>query len=284
MKPSVELEGDLGRTIGEILQLEAEWDRNRAAPSTHRLSASEDREEREKARRREAVTSEIRRLEGVAAGLRRDIANTRTTELAPVVQVVPSKGAAQMARVRENIESAQAEIENLHARQRELIVAAAAGDKAAARKLEELKIAAARAGNQIETGIEATELLQQQRAEELLEFSIRDADAKFTAGRNAAAAAVVAHDRATDEMMRALAGHLAERPALLNAVRKSGCEIDDARLNSLWTVEVLHRAAKASGLAGHLRIAIKDAVPLAQASDTLLRHTVRRPNLKDKAA
>ncbi|MBR0797302.1 hypothetical protein JQ615_18090 [Bradyrhizobium jicamae] len=277
------MEGDLGRTIGEILQLEAEWDRNRALPSTRRLSASEDREEREKAQRREAVTSEIRRLEGVAAGLRRDIANTRNAELAPVVQVVPSKGAAQLARVQQNIESAQAEIENLHARQRELIVAAAAGDKGAARKLEELKIAAARAGNQIETGIEATELLQQQRAEELLEFSIRDADAKLMAAQNAAAA-VVAHDRATDEMMRALAGHLAERPALLNAVRKSGCEIDDARMNSLWTVEVLHRAAKASGLAGHLRIAIKDAIPLAQASETLLRHAVRRPNLKDKAA
>jgi hypothetical protein len=84
--------------------------------------------------------------------------------------------------------------------------------------------------------------------------------------------------------MRALADHLAQRPTLLRAIRKTGCDLDDPRMNVLSTVEVLHRAAKAAGLAGLLNISVRDAVPLADASRTLLKLAIRRPEVKSAAA
>jgi hypothetical protein len=85
-------------------------------------------------------------------------------------------------------------------------------------------------------------------------------------------------------MMRALAGHLAQRPALLRALRKTGCGFDDPRMNTLSTVEILHRAAKAAGLADVLKISIRDAVPLEDASRTLLKLAIRRPEVKGTKA
>jgi hypothetical protein len=129
----------------------------------------------------------------------------------------------------------------------------------------------------------AIEQAEQREQEEREEFQRRAADTVFAAAQRAAEDAV-AHDHATDVMMRALADHLAQRPALLRAIRKTGCQLDDARMNTLQTVEILHRAAKAAGLAPHLGISIRDAVPLESASTTILKLAIRRPEVKSAAA
>ncbi|MGY3445630.1 hypothetical protein [Bradyrhizobium sp. USDA 4473] len=288
MRSAAELENELRAIIAEIGRLEKVWDANRAITHNdynHFKYAKERNEEnRQRADRREAASAEIRRLEGVAAGLRREHARARDAELAPKPVEAPSKTTAQMAQVTQNIRDGQAAIEDLHARQREVVVSAAAGDKAAGKKLEELKIAEMRAVNAIDVGLDAIEVLEDRRAEELREFAERDADSKFAAAQ-AVVGQMLDWSAETQRLLNELAAHFGKSPALQIALMKSGADVNTAITGSIFSRASNNRAAKAAGLQAIFDIdTTVKAVPLDEAFRSALKVAVRRPNPKEKAA
>ncbi|MGY4193378.1 hypothetical protein [Bradyrhizobium sp. USDA 4520] len=285
MKSALELENDLRGVIAEIFSLERVWDQNRALNFDHYAPTSAQREEnRQRAGRREAASAEIRRLEGVAAGLRREHARARDAELAPrPVIAPPSQASKQLAQVEQNIRDGQSAIENLHARQRDLVVAAATGDKASAKALQDLKIAEAKAVTAIDVALDATEMLERQRAEELREFAERDADSRFAAATKVGEQLTAVASK-VDAAMKELATHIGEYDRIARSIRKTGASFDDARMNVLHSVEIRHRAAKSAGLDALLGIHIRDAGPLEKATATLLKFAIKRPEPKGVAA
>jgi hypothetical protein len=177
----------------------------------------------------------------------------------------PAKSMAEIPKLRKQIADAEASIADLAEQRRPHFVGAARGDKRALAALDQMAAIEDTATNKIEIAKAAITEIETQNAEVQREFNERAADERFLAAQRVAEE-IAAHDHSTDLMMRALAEHLAQRPERLRALRKTGATFDDARMNTLSTVEILHRAAKAAGLAGLLNISVRDAVPLADAS------------------
>jgi hypothetical protein len=282
MKQSAKIFGELQTALTRIRELNAEADACQPIRREWRLTDKEGAENDRRATRLDQIAAELRKANAEASKLRREYSLAMADEQQPR-PAAPAKSATEIPKLRKQIAEAEASIADLPDSKRPHVIPAARGDKKALAALDQIAAVEDTAINRIEIARAAIAEIETQNAEVQREFAERDADAKFVAAQSAAAE-VTAHDHSTDIMMRALAEHLAKRPALLRAIRKTGCEIDDARMNVLATVEVLHRAAKAAGLADILHISIRDAVPLEDAARTLLRLAIRRPEVKGKAA
>jgi hypothetical protein len=278
MKTSTMIYADLQMVLARIRGLNAEAEACQPIRKPWRLSTAEENENYRRANRLDQIIAELARTHVGEIGLRKSYADTMAAEQAPP-PAGPSESLAALHARRDNIKRRLGDLVQERSKR---ALAGMEGNHKAKAALE--KAVADHAAGEIELqNVElAIKQAEQRDAEERREFTWRDAEAKFVAAQSAAVE-VTAHDRETDTMMRALAEHLAKRPALLSAVRKTGCEIDDPRLNTLSTVEVLHRAAKAAGLADILRISIRDAVPLEEASRILLKLAIRRPTVAQLA-
>jgi hypothetical protein len=232
------------------------------------------------------IDREIAKRQAEAARIRKDVAAevaARAAKRAADALPPPPKAAAEVPKLRKQIADAEAVLAGLPEQRRPHVVAAARGDKKAIAALDQIAAVEHAATDKIEIAKAAIAEIETQTAEERRGFAERDADSRFAAAQRVAEE-IAAHDHSTDMMMRALAEHLAQRPALLRALRKTGCGFDAPRMNTLSTVEILHRAAKAAGLAQLLSISVRDAVPLEDASRTLLKLAIRRPAPNSAAA
>jgi hypothetical protein len=280
-KRSTEIYAELQNVLAKTRSLNAEADACQPIRRNWRLSPAENAENERRTSRLDQIVADIGKANGEAQRLRKEYTAAMAEEqLAPVTEAPVSAEMQDLLAKRDNLTD---NLITLQAERVANVLQAAGGDKKAAAALERI----ARDEERVWRGKQdldvAKILLDAREAEERKEFAERDADARFLSAQTIAEQ-IIAHDHNTDLMMRALAEHLAQRPALLRAIRKAECSIDDARMNMLQTVEILHRAAKAAGLADVLKISIRDAVPLASASRTLLRLAIRRPTVKDKAA
>jgi hypothetical protein len=281
MKRSTEIYTELQATLAKIRSLNADADACRPITRQWRLSQAENAENERRATKLDQILAALRKAEIEARDLRKDYSAAMVAEQVPQVQAAPAKSVSEISKLQKQINEAEASLAELPEQRRPHVVAASRGDRKAVAALDQIATAENSALNRIDIAKSAIAEIETQAAEERREFLERDADSRFAAAQSAAAE-VTAHDHATDLMMRALAEHLAKRPALLRAVRKSGCEIDDARMNVLATVEILHRAAKAAGLADILQISIRDAASLKDASRTLLKLAIRRPTIIER--
>jgi hypothetical protein len=283
MKRSTQLLlADLNETLAKLRQLNAEAEAFQPILLTSVHQMRQDDENSRRAARLDRIIVEIGKANTHASQLRRDYSLAMADEQKPP-PAAPAKSMAEIKKLQKQIAEAEATIADLAEHRRPHVVAAARGSKTAIAALDQIAAVEYTATNRIEIARAAIAEIEMQAGEELQEFQERSADAAFAAAQSAAED-VSNHDHTTDIMMRALAQHLAQRPALLRAIRKTGCPLDDPRMNTLSTVEILHRAAKAAGLAPLLGISVRDAVPLEDASRTLLKLAIRRPEVKGTKA
>ena len=282
MKRSSEIYQTLQQTLAKVRELNAGAEANQPIRYNSKLTDAENGENYRRASRLDQIVAEISKANAEAAKLRREYALAMADEQKPP-PAAPAKSAAEIPRLQKQIAEAQASIADLPEQRRPHVVAAARGDKKALAALDQIAAVEDTATNRIDIAKAAIAEIETQNAEVQREFAERTADTAFAAAQSAGED-LIAHDHSTDLMMRALADHLAKRPGLLRAIRKTGCSLDDPRMNTLSTVEIVHRAAKAAGLAPLLGISVRDAVPLEEATRTLLRLAIRRPEVKGTKA
>jgi hypothetical protein len=282
MKRSSEIYQTLQQTLAKVRELNAGAEANQPIRYNSKLTDAENGENYRRASRLDQIVAEISKANAEAAKLRREYALAMADEQKPP-PAAPAKSAAEIPKLQKQIAEAEATIAGLSEQRRPHVVAAARGDKKALAALYHIAAIEDTAQNRIEIAAAAIREIETQTAEVQREFAERTADTAFAAAQSVAAE-VTAHDHSTDLMMRALAEHLAKRPALLRAIRKTGCSLDDPRMNVLSTVEILHRAAKAAGLAPLLGISVRDSVALEDASRQLLKLAIRRPEIAKAVA
>jgi hypothetical protein len=284
MKDSTRIYNEIETRLARLREIDAEAAKCQPITRSWPLSTTEKAENHRRITRLDQIAVERAKIDGEYAALRRQCANAMAAEQAPAPSgPAPIKSTVDIPKLKKQIAEAEAAIAELPEQRRRYVVAASRGDRKALEALDKIAAGEQKAQDTIALATAAIAEIESQNAEIQREFAERDADAKVVAAQSAAAK-IIAHDRETDSMMRALAEHLVKRPALLRAVRKTGCEIDDPRMNVLSTVEVLHRAAKAAGLADILQISIRDAVPLEEASRMLLKLAIHRPTVAQLAA
>jgi hypothetical protein len=277
LKRSTEIYANLQIVLQRIRGLNAEVEANQPIRRDWRLSDAENNENRARSARLDELSIAIGNAELEAKRLRKAYSDAMADEQQPP-PAAPAKSMAEVPKLRKQIADAEASIANLLEQRRPHVVAAARGDKKALAALDQIAAIEDTATNRIEIVKAAIAEIEAQNAEERREVVERDADSRFAAAQRVAEE-ISTHDRNIDLTMRALAEHLAQRSVRLRALRKTGATFDDARVNVLSTVEILHRAAKAAGLAELLGITVRDAVPLEDASRTLLKLAIRRPEV-----
>ena len=282
MKRSTQLFTDLQATLQRIRSLHAEVEANQPIRRDWRLSDAENKENSRRSARLEELSVAIGNANLEAKRLRKAYSDAIADEQNPP-PAAPAKSGAEISKLRKQIAEVESVLAGLPEQRRPHVVAAARGDKKAIAALDQIAAVEHAATDKIEIAKAAIAEIETQTVEERREFAERDADSRFAAAQRVAEE-ITAHDHSTDLMMKTLADHLAQRPQLLRAFRKTGCQFDDPRMNVLATVEILHRAAKSAGLAQLLQIQIRDAVPLEDASRTLLKLAIRRPAPKSAAA
>jgi hypothetical protein len=282
-KRSTELLADLNETLAQLRGLNAEADEAcQPIRRDWRLSDAENRENSRRSARLDELSIELGNAELEAKRLRKAYSDAMAAEQQPP-PAAPARSMAEVPKLQKQIGECQKFLSDLPEQRRPLTLPASRGDKKALDALEKIAGAETKALSTIALFSAAIIECEAQNAEERREFVERDAASRFAAAQRIAEE-ISAHDHSTDTLMRTLAEHLAQRPALLRDLRKCGATFDDVRLGTLSTVEILHRAAKASGLAALLGISVRDAVSLEDASRKLLRLAIRRPAPNSAAA
>jgi len=275
---------ELQIVLAKMRQLNADIDSDANQPirsNWQQLTSAEQRENSRRQDRIDVFAAQLRKLETTAKTLRKAYSDAMAVEQVQPLPAAPAKLVSEISKLQKQIAEAEATIADLPEQRRPHVIGAARGDKRSLAALDQIAAVEDTAINRIEIARAAIAEIETQNAEVQREFDERTASSAFAAAQSCAEN-VIAHDHSTDMMMRALADHLAKRPTLLRAVRKTGCSLDDARMNVLATVEILHRAAKAAGLAEVLQISIRDAVPLEEASRMLLKLAIRRPDIIER--
>jgi hypothetical protein len=282
MKNSTALYAELQAVLQRIRGLNDEAEACQRSTRNWRLSAAEEKENARRGSRLYQISAEITKESAAASKLRREYSLAMADEQAPR-PAAPAKSAAEIPKLQKQIAEAEASIANLSEQRRPHVVAAARGDKKAIAALDQIAAIEDTALNKIEIAKAAISEIETEAAEERREFLERSADMAFAGAQSAGEdIAAIAHN--IDLAERSLSELYRQWEERLRSIRKTGASFDDARLNVLQSVEIRHRSAKAAGLAAVYGISVRDAVPLEDATRTLLKLAIRRPEIKGKAA
>jgi hypothetical protein len=280
MKPSSKIYGDLQAMLAKIRGLHAEADACQPIRRDWRLSDAENAENSRRANRLGEIGAEIVKANAEASKLRREYSLAMADEQQPP-PAAPAKSMAEIPKLRKQIAEAQASIADLPERRRPHVIGAARGDKRALAALDQIAAVDDTEQSRIEIAKAAIAEIETQNAEVEREFDQRTADAAFSAaqGKGEDLAAISHNIVLAEGSLTALYGQYYD---CLRALRKTGASFDDARLNVLQSVEIRHRSAKAAGLATVYGISVRDAVPLEDATRTLLKLAIRRPDIIER--
>jgi FtsZ-binding cell division protein ZapB len=263
----------------EILAFERERDAISSRPRDRTAQAFDKMESDLK-----RVGREVEKRQAEAAKLRKEVATemaSRAAQREAVAAAEPVKLTSETPKLRKQIAECEKFLADLPDSKRPHVLPAARGDKKALEALDKVAASEQKARDTIALATAAIAEIETQNAEVQREFNERTADAAFSAaqGKGEDLAAIAHHIVLAERSLTALYGQYYE---CQRALRKTGASFDDARLNVLQSVEIRHRSAKAAGLATVYGISVRDAVPLEDATRTLLKLAIRRPDIIER--
>jgi hypothetical protein len=286
MKKSTEIYTEIQSQLARLREIDAEVAQCQpiAARSSTPLSTAEKDENHRRITRLDGLAVARTKVDAEYAALRRRYVEAMTAEQVPAPSgPAPIKAMADVSKLKKQIAEAEASIADLPEQRRPYVVAASRGDRKALEALDKISAGEQKARDAIALATAAIAEIESQNAEIQREFAERDADARFAAAQSAGEdIAAIAHNIELAE--RSLGDLYRQWEQGLRAIRKTGATFDDARLNTLVSMEIRHRSAKANGVANVYGISVRDAVGLEDAARMLLRLAIQRPTVKDKAA
>jgi hypothetical protein len=282
MKRSTETYAALQAVLVRIRALHNEFEANAPITSISRLSTAQQAENERRALRGAAIAVELGQLNGEATSLRKQYSEAMSAEQHPPA-AEPTVSIEMQALVDKRTDLMEELIECGAVSVRNALPAVSGGDKAAQTALDRATRDGDRAFAQIGHADIAIAALKNRETEERREFIEREADGKFAAGQRLAEE-IVAYAHSICLAEKSLTAMYARYHEKLRALPKTGVEIDYPRYNTLSSIGIRHRSAKANGLASVYDISVRDAVPLEDASRQLLKLAIKRPTPKADAA